>query len=32
MGNWCARKPSRFLLELPQDDLIWEQGAQSGKR
>jgi len=23
MANWCA--PSRFLLELPQDDLIWEQ-------
>lgn len=24
MGNWCARN-RRFLLELPQDDLIWEQ-------
>ncbi|QUJ01037.1 hypothetical protein KCP73_12040 [Salmonella enterica subsp. enterica] len=27
-GNWCARNPVCFLLELPQDDLIWEQGAK----
>ncbi len=25
-------EPSRFPLELPQDDLIWGAGAQSGKR
>ncbi|XPE25235.1 3'-5' exonuclease [Shigella sonnei] len=31
-ANWCARSRRRFLPELPQDDLIWGTGAQSGQR
>ncbi len=29
MANWCVlNRKSRFLLELPQDDLIWEQARR----
>lgn len=31
-GELVRPEPSRFLLELPQDDLIWGTGAQSGQR
>ncbi|MGL4860421.1 MAG: ATP-dependent DNA helicase Rep, partial [Enterobacteriaceae bacterium] len=28
-GELVRSQPSRFLLELPQDDLIWEEGRKT---